>query len=74
MNNENRTEEPNGKAVPGTTRDDMTDDLHVAIARSQDAIREIDGHVRRFVQQRPMACVLGAVGIGYIVARLARRR
>jgi hypothetical protein len=36
-------------------------------------LKDLERQARAFVQQRPLVAVLAAVGLGYLVARLAAR-
>jgi ElaB/YqjD/DUF883 family membrane-anchored ribosome-binding protein len=43
----------------------------------ENARREIEGYVETaadFIRERPVACVAGAVAIGYLIGKLASRR
>ena len=45
--------------------------------RIEDAKRrlgEVDGRITGFIKGHPAACLLGAVALGYLVARVARSR
>jgi hypothetical protein len=45
--------------------------------RIEDAKRrlgEVDGRITGFIKDHPVACLLGAVALGYLVARVARSR
>ena len=34
----------------------------------------LDGQITGFIREHPAACLLGAVALGYLVARIARSR
>jgi hypothetical protein len=34
----------------------------------------LNEQVKNFIKERPVACLVGAVALGYFVARMARRR
>jgi hypothetical protein len=34
----------------------------------------LNERVKNFIKERPAACLVGAVALGYVVARIARRR
>lgn len=36
-------------------------------------VQSLDGQARALINQHPVACLAGAVALGYLVARLARR-
>jgi len=45
--------------------------------RIEDAKRrlgEVDGRITGFIKDHPAACLVGAVALGYLVARVARSR
>ena len=37
-------------------------------------LQSLNERVIEFIKERPAACLLGAAAVGYIVARIARRR
>ncbi|MFW5966187.1 MAG: hypothetical protein ACOCV2_01660 [Persicimonas sp.] len=37
-------------------------------------LREANDRAREFIEENPVVCIAGAVGIGYLVGRLASRR
>jgi len=43
------------------------------IARAKEGLRSLDGQARRFIKEHPAACLLGALGLGFLLARIARR-
>jgi len=55
-------------AEPSPRRSEQATDAEVASALTQLAQR-----VRAIIEQRPVVAVLAAVGVGYVVARLATR-
>jgi preprotein translocase subunit Sec63 len=38
----------------------------------KERLRSLDEHARKLISERPVACLLGALAVGYLVARLAR--
>lgn len=40
----------------------------------KERLQELNDRVKAFIRERPAACLVGAMAIGYVVARLARRR
>ncbi len=40
----------------------------------KERLQELNDRVKAFSRERPAACLVGAMAIGYVVARLARRR
>jgi hypothetical protein len=53
--------------------DDLGDRVRPQIERAKRRLAEINGQVTGFIKEHPVACLLGAVGLGYLVARVARR-
>jgi hypothetical protein len=43
----------------------------IELAREQ--LRSLNDQATGFIKQHPAACLLGAVGLGYLIARVARR-
>jgi hypothetical protein len=40
----------------------------------KDRLEQINERVKGFIKERPVACLVGAVALGYAIARIARRR
>ena len=61
-----------------TTTKDHVDDLgqkiRPSIEEAQQKLGRINGRVTSFIQNHPAACLLGALALGYMVARLARHQ
>jgi hypothetical protein len=61
-----------------TTTKDHVDDLgqkiRPSIEEAQQKLGRINGRVTSFIQIHPAACLLGALALGYMVARLARHQ
>ena len=53
--------------------DQLAEQLPADIDALHAKMTELEQQARVFIQERPMAAVLAAVGIGYLVARLAPR-
>jgi hypothetical protein len=53
--------------------DDLGDRVRPQIEEAKRRLGEINGRVTGFIKEHPVACLLGAVGLGYLVARVARR-
>jgi hypothetical protein len=43
------------------------------LAKARERLRSLDGRARTLIKEHPAACLLGALGLGYLFARLARR-
>ena len=44
------------------------------IEQVKQRLGQLNGRVTTFIKQHPAACLLGAVALGYLVARVARRQ
>jgi hypothetical protein len=42
-------------------------------AQAADALKRLDEQARTFIRERPAVAILGALALGFIVARVARR-
>jgi hypothetical protein len=54
--------------------DDLGSRVRPKIDEVKQRVGRINGQMTTFIQDHPIACLLGAVGMGYLVARLARRQ
>jgi hypothetical protein len=54
--------------------DDLGDRVRPKIEEAKQKLGQINGRVTSFIQDHPAACLLGALALGYLVARLARRQ
>lgn len=54
--------------------DDIGDRVRPQIEEARKQIERLDGRVRGFITEHPAACLLGALALGYLVARVARRQ
>jgi hypothetical protein len=52
--------------------DDLSDRVRPKIEEAKQQIGRINGQITSFIQDHPAACLLGALALGYFVARLAR--
>ncbi len=48
--------------------------LQSMIGEIQDRVGTLNLHVKDVIKQRPATCLLAAAGLGFLIARLARRR
>lgn len=54
--------------------DDGSDGLRPRIEELRRRIAAIDDQAKGFIKEHPVACLMGALGLGYLFARIARRR
>jgi hypothetical protein len=54
--------------------DDLTNRVRPKIEEVKQQVGRLNGRLTTFIQDHPAACLLGAVAVGYLVARLARRQ
>jgi ElaB/YqjD/DUF883 family membrane-anchored ribosome-binding protein len=52
---------------------DLVDRIRPALDDVKGRLRSLNESVSAFVREHPAACVAGAVALGYLAARLARR-
>ena len=43
------------------------------LERARTRLRSLDVQARELIKEHPAACLLGALGLGYLIARIARR-
>jgi hypothetical protein len=53
---------------------DVNDGLRSRIAELKERIVSLNDRAKGFITEHPAACLMGALGLGYLVARIARRR
>jgi hypothetical protein len=58
----------------GNTLDDVGDRIRPRIEDAKRRLGRLNGQVTDFITDHPAACLLGAVALGYLVARVARSR
>jgi hypothetical protein len=54
--------------------DDLGDRVRPKIEEAKQQLGRMNGRITSFIQDHPAACLLGAVALGYLVARLARHQ
>ena len=54
--------------------DDVIDRVRPKIEEAKQQIGRINGRISNFIQDHPAACLLGALALGYLVARVARHQ
>jgi hypothetical protein len=47
--------------------------LNETYAQAAEALKRLDERARSFIRERPAVALLGAMALGFIVARVARR-
>jgi hypothetical protein len=50
------------------------DELRPRIEELKERIGSLNDQVQGFIKEHPAACLMGALGLGYLFARIARRR
>jgi hypothetical protein len=50
------------------------EELRIRIEELKERIGSLNGRVKGFIKEHPAACLMGALGLGYLFARIARRR
>ena len=53
---------------------DGNDGLRPRIEELKERIGSLNERAKGFIKEHPAACLVGAVGLGYFFARMARRR
>lgn len=56
------------------TLDDVGERIRPRIEDAKRRLGQLDGRITGFIKDHPAACLLGAVALGYLVARVARSR
>jgi hypothetical protein len=54
--------------------DELKDRVRPQIARAKKQLGRLNGRITTVIQEHPAACLLGALALGYVVARVARRQ
>jgi len=57
-----------------TSIEDVGDRIRPRIEDAKQRLGRLNGQVTGFIKDHPAACLLGAVALGYLVARVARSR
>ncbi len=52
----------------------LPNELQVQLSRFREGLAEMDQRTRTVVREHPIACVLGAVALGYLAGRLFTKR
>lgn len=69
-------DEPNaaGDGAEGTAAEEERQELDQVLANARAELDRYVSVAADFVRERPMACLAGAVAVGYLVGKLASRR
>jgi len=54
--------------------DDLGDRVRPKLEEAKQKLGRINGRVMSFIQDHPAACLVGAIALGYLVARIARHQ
>lgn len=54
--------------------EDLGDRVRPKIEEAKQQFGRMNGRITTFIQDHPAACLLGALALGYLVARLARHQ
>ena len=57
-----------GRASPPGAEEGQSD-----ITEARSTVADLEERARTFIRERPVVAVLAAIGVGYLVARVARR-
>jgi len=53
---------------------DIRDEIRAPIEAAKERLRSLNQRAQSYIKEHPAACLMGALALGYVVARLARRR
>jgi len=56
------------------TVESVGDRLRPQVEQAKRQLIRLNGQITTFIDDHPAVCLLGAVGLGYLLARLARRQ
>jgi hypothetical protein len=54
--------------------DSVGERVRPRIEQARQKLGRLDGRIKSLLHEHPAACLVGALALGYVVARLARRR
>ena len=57
-----------------SSAEDVVELIRPRIEEAKRRLGRLDGQITGFIREHPAACLLGAVALGYLVARVARSR
>jgi hypothetical protein len=58
----------------GIKLSDLSDRLGPQIEEARRRLRSVNSQATQVISDHPAACLLGALGLGYFIARIARRQ
>jgi hypothetical protein len=58
----------------GSKLSDLGDRLGPQIEEAKRRLRSVNSQATQVISDHPAACLLGALGLGYLIARIARRQ
>jgi hypothetical protein len=53
---------------------EMRDEARAPIDEAKQRLRALNERAKSYIKEHPAACLMGALALGYVVARFARRR
>jgi hypothetical protein len=54
--------------------DELGEKVRPKLEQARQQLGRLNGRITTFIQDHPAACLLGALALGYLVARVARRQ
>ena len=57
-----------------SSAEDVVERIRPQIEDAKRRLGRLDGQITGFIREHPAACLLGAVALGYLVARVVRSR
>jgi hypothetical protein len=57
----------------GKNLSELGDRVAPQIEEAKRRLRSLNGQATQLIKDHPAACLLGALGVGYLIARIARR-
>ena len=67
-------QEDMNKAESAQPKNDNNEGLRPRIEELKERMEAINDQVKGFIKEHPAACLMGALGLGYLFARIVRRR
>jgi len=62
------------EATLGSSMDDLSERFRPKIEEAKQQIGRINSRITSLIQDHPAVCLLGALALGYLVARVARHQ
>lgn len=57
----------------GDNLNELGQQVRPQIEKARERLQSLNHQASGFIKEHPAACLLGALGLGYLIARLARR-